>query len=184
MRLNLTEEGVSGSPEEIIALNTAKTPANSYKKDNQDLKSDDKPYFHLTLRDGRTYSFMLSVIDKYTGLSAYRRTHQNDTRYIHPNQTKNYYRNKTEGVRYDYVGPEIRIDRIITRDLTELLFTNTSIAFTDEEKAHFEFTQADYVTFKGRKYLVAVDNLGYLNYYSTKLLRSFFFQGRVPLGGV
>ena len=33
-RLNLTEEGVSSNPNEILQMNTAKTPANSYKKDN------------------------------------------------------------------------------------------------------------------------------------------------------
>ena len=85
LRLNLTEEGISTSPHEILSLIVAQTPANSYKKDNQDLKPDDRPFFSLVLRDGRHYYFMLNVIDKTSALSHFRRNHPDDTRYIFPN---------------------------------------------------------------------------------------------------
>jgi hypothetical protein len=85
MNLNLTEEGVCKDVSEIIGISTAKTPANSYKRDNQDLKPDDKPYVTIMLKDGRYYHFMLSVIDKSSSLGHYKRNHMNDTRYVHAN---------------------------------------------------------------------------------------------------
>ena len=55
MTLNLTEEGITAGT--IINVYAAKTPFNNYKKDNQDLRPDEKPYFTITTSDGKIFHF-------------------------------------------------------------------------------------------------------------------------------
>jgi hypothetical protein len=90
MNMNLTEEGVCNDPSEIVGISTAKTPAPSYKRDNQDLKPDDKPFVTILLKDGRYFHFMLSVVDKASSLGHWKRNHLNDTRYVHAHQSVNW----------------------------------------------------------------------------------------------
>ena len=79
MNLNLTAEGICNSPHDIIGVTTAITPANSYRKDNQDLKPDDRPFFTLMVKDGRFFNYNIQVIDKASGLGHWKRNHPNDT---------------------------------------------------------------------------------------------------------
>jgi hypothetical protein len=36
---------------------------------------------------------------------------------------------------------------------------------------------------KGRKWLMAIDNLGYANYFTTRVYKNFFYWGRYKLEG-
>jgi hypothetical protein len=72
MVLNLTLEGVCNDPSEILRLYSARTPANSYKRNNEDLRPDDRPYVTLFLRDGRYFHFVLAVIDRAQSLISYK----------------------------------------------------------------------------------------------------------------
>ena len=119
-RYNLTFEGICNSSSEILGIYTAKTPANSYKKDNQDLKPDDRPWIGISLKNGKFYNMMLWVVDRNVGLSAYRRRHLNESRYIYKNQTPNYIyldeaAHKKEEVIYKQ--PEIRVEQEWTPNL-------------------------------------------------------------------
>ena len=113
-RYNLTYEGVCNSSDKILGIYTAKTPANSYKKDNQDIKPDDRPWIGIALKSGKFYNMMLWVVDRNVGLSAYRRRHLNDTRYIYKNQTPNYvFYNESSNYKeqVQYKQPEIRVEQ-------------------------------------------------------------------------
>ena len=77
MTLDLAEEGVCSDPSTILRLQTAKTPAGSYKRNNEDLRPDDKPYFTLFLKDGRVYHFVLAVIDRSQSLISYKSHYPN-----------------------------------------------------------------------------------------------------------
>ena len=52
MTLNLTEEGLCNDPSEIVGLDTSKTPHNSYKRDNSDLRPEDLPFITFILKNG------------------------------------------------------------------------------------------------------------------------------------
>lgn len=112
-RYNLTHEGICDSSDEILGIYTAKTPANSYKKDNQDIKPDDRPWIGIALKNGKFYNMMLWVVDRNVGLSAYRRRHLNDTRYVYANQTPNYIFFDTYSPKeaVQYKQPEIRVEQ-------------------------------------------------------------------------
>jgi hypothetical protein len=119
-RYNLTYEGVCNSSDEILGIYTAKTPANSYKKDNQDIKPDDRPWIGIALKSGKFYNMMLWVVDRNVGLSAYRRRHLNDTRYIYKNQTPNYvFYNESSNYKeqVQYKQPEIRVEQEWSPDM-------------------------------------------------------------------
>lgn len=64
MVLNLTLEGFCNDASEILTLFTQKTPANSYKRNNEDLRPDDRPYVTLFMKDGRYIHLVLAVIDR------------------------------------------------------------------------------------------------------------------------
>lgn len=81
MNLNLTDEDICSSPSDIIGISTSTNPANSYKRDNQDLKPDDKPFFTILTKEGKYFHYMLQVIDKASGLGHWKRNHMNDTKY-------------------------------------------------------------------------------------------------------
>ena len=69
-KYNLTYVGVCNFLDEILGIYTAKTPANNYKKDNQDLKPDDRPWIGIALKSGKFYNMMLWVVDRNVGLSS------------------------------------------------------------------------------------------------------------------
>ena len=121
MRVDLKEEGICESPHEIIHMITSRTPFNSYKKDNSDLKPEDRPYISLVMKDGRYVTLQLWVVDKLGGLLSYRRQHANDTRYILPSQTPNYKRKEAKN---DYQQVEIRIDKLAFTNLKEVMAKN------------------------------------------------------------
>jgi hypothetical protein len=100
---------VSESPSDIAALITSKTPSQSYKRDNSDIKQDDASFFTIILKDGRLFNYYLTVIDRNTGLSHWNRKHQNQTRYIEPEDSPNIKRNGTKLIN-TYSQPEIRVD--------------------------------------------------------------------------
>ena len=50
MTLNLTEEGVCNDPSEILKMETSKTPANNYKRDNSDLRPDELPFITFVMK--------------------------------------------------------------------------------------------------------------------------------------
>lgn len=149
MVLNLTLEGVCSDPSEILRLHSAKTPANSYKRNNEDLRPDDKPYVTLFLRDGRYFHFILAVIDRSQSLISYKSRHANQTRYVFANQTPNYPSwpdgsNKNlelKQLRLEYRRPEIRIEAVIESDLIDVMTKNltkraqSSNASQDAEEA-------------------------------------------------
>jgi len=126
MTFNLTEEGICIDPREIISLNTAKTPAQTYKRDNHDLRPDDLPFFNLLMDDGRYYFYQLHVIDRKASLSHYRRTYKNDTRYQSYQQSKNFIINGTEHVP-NYNEPEIRIGKVTGTSLMEMMRRNETL---------------------------------------------------------
>lgn len=132
MALNLTSEGVCSDPSEIVRLNSAKTPANSYKRNNEDLRPDDKPYVTVFLRDGRYFHFVLAVIDRSQSLISYKSRFSNQTRYIQANQTPNY-PSRPDGsnkhlelkqLRQEYRRPEIRIETVLESDLVDVATQN------------------------------------------------------------
>ena len=127
MNLNLTAEGIF----DVIGLETAKTPANSYKKDNQDLRPDDRPWFTLATKNGLFYHYMLQVIDKSSGLGHWRRNHPNDTRYLEPAQSVNY---PKLGQKSSYVRPEIRVDKIFEADFIEVMKNNKSAKVVEQTR--------------------------------------------------
>jgi hypothetical protein len=96
MTLNLTKEGISSSPHDIVRLTTQKVPSSSYKRDNQDIKVDDQSFFTLTMKDGRFFNYYLTVIDRHTGMHAWLRKHRNDTRYLTPEDSHNIILNGTK----------------------------------------------------------------------------------------
>lgn len=72
MSLNLTEEGVCSDSHEVLLIQTQKTPASSYKRNNEDLRPDDRPFISLFLRNGEYYHYQLAVIDRHQSLMAYK----------------------------------------------------------------------------------------------------------------
>lgn len=155
-RYNLTYEGVCNSPNEILGIYTAKTPANSYKKDNSDIKPDDRPWIGIALKDGRFYNMMLWVVDRSVGLSAYRRRHMNETRYIYKNQTPNYIFLE-EGAPKEqnaYKQPEIRVEQDWNSNLIKVIEKNLTDWTHDES---YGFLQTEQVNVRNKKLFAAVD---------------------------
>ena len=141
MTLNLTEEAICIDPREIVSLNTAKTPAQSYKRDNHDLRPDDLPTFNLLLDDGRYYFYTLHVIDRKASLSHYRRTYKADTRYQSYEQSKNFIINGTEHVP-NYNEPEIRVGKVQSTNLVEMIRRNATVRREQGEVGELVFLQS------------------------------------------
>jgi len=100
MQLNLTEEGVCSNASDVILIESSKQTFPNYKKDNQDLKPDDRPWIAILTKKGVARHYQLSVIDKHSALGSYKQRHKNNTRYITPDQTANF---KREEKGSDYV---------------------------------------------------------------------------------
>ena len=159
MNLNLTAEGIF----DVIGLQTAKTPASSYKKDNQDLRPDDRPWFTVATKQGLFYNYMHQVIDKSSGLGHWRRNHPNDTRYITANQSDNY---PKPAQKSSYVKPEIRVDKVFETDFVETIKNNRSTKIEDPDSLNFVYS--DHITSKGKKFVMLLDQHGYMNYFFTR----------------
>ena len=59
MSLNLTEEGICEDAYDIVNLETSKVPFGVYKKDNSDLRSDDRPWLTIATKHGKFYHYQL-----------------------------------------------------------------------------------------------------------------------------
>lgn len=57
--LNLTEEGLCTDAKDIIMMELSQQPFNSYKKDNADLKPDDRPWISLLTKKGNYVHYQL-----------------------------------------------------------------------------------------------------------------------------
>jgi len=168
-------------------LFTAQQAANSYKKDNQDLKPDDRPWLAVLTKSGKFVHYQLSVIDKSSALSAFRNRHLNDTRYLTEEQTVNFKKNSSltdklnrTTTKSDYVYPEIRIEKEFKSDFFEQLRQNDTVDATSLD--NLEFKEGNFVTLKGKKFLLIRDNQGNFNYFVTRSLKQFLFYGRYPTG--
>ena len=136
---------------------------------------------------------------------SYKGRQPNQTRYIHANQTPNYPsrpNGSNKGIelkmlRAEYRKPEIRIESIVESDLIEHVSKNLTITHSppgssEQEQAEIqkqlnlplEFINGDHVSLRGKKYLMALDRLGYAYYYFTRDYKKFFFTNRVWIGGV
>jgi len=205
MVLNLTEEGVCSDPSTILRLQTAKTPANSYKRNNEDLRPDDKPYLTIFLKDGRFYHFILAVIDRTQSLISYKNRFPNQTRYIDPSRTANHPLRKDGSnkgmdlgmLRKEYRKPEIRIAEVIKEDLIGLMEKNLTARSQEQEDGEAgasgakvldalpaAFWYGEHVSLRGKRFLMAVDKHGYAHYFFTRDHKKFLFYGRYWVGGV
>jgi hypothetical protein len=82
MTLDLNAEGIS--PSEILMVEATKTPHNSYKRDNSDLRPEDIPSFTVILKNQTAIICQVNVIDKGSALGPWKNKHRNDTRYQLP----------------------------------------------------------------------------------------------------
>lgn len=183
MTIDLLAEGILSS--DVILLEATKSPHNSYRRDNADLRPEDIPGISLFLRNGTAVSFQVNVIDKASGLGAWKTKHPNDVRYILPSQTPNPPKEKAANntAKSSYIRPEIRIDKIVFHDLRFLATANQT---SDDDKAtvgDVQYVSAKAVTVRSKKYLQTLDTKGYMNYFITKSYRSFQFTGRYDTGG-
>ena len=175
MELDLKEEGLCDQAEDVVGMFTAKTPFNSYKKDNSDLKPDDRPWVALVTKQGLYFHYQLSVIDKSSALGAYRSRHVNDTRYLHENQTINHKRSSKGN---NYVRPEIRVEKKLVFDLKDLLRKNITLDMTDEEIDRISFVKTQVTNVKQKRQLLAMDQDGAMYYFTSRTMKQFMFYGK------
>lgn len=57
MSINLTAEGVCNNASDVIMLESAKSPFGTYKKDNGDLKPEDRPWIAVMTKSGNYFHF-------------------------------------------------------------------------------------------------------------------------------
>ena len=57
MSINLTAEGVCQDASEVVMIESAKSPFGSYKKDNGDLKPEDRPWISILTKSGKYFHF-------------------------------------------------------------------------------------------------------------------------------
>ena len=53
-------------------LESAKTPFGSYKKDNGDLRPEDRPWIAVITNKGKYFHWQLSVVDRQTSLTGWK----------------------------------------------------------------------------------------------------------------
>jgi len=183
MTIDLRAEGLAAK--DVILLEATKSPHNSYRRDNADLRPEDVPGFTLVLRNGTAVSFQVNVIDRATALGAWRSKHGKDVRYILPSQTPNPPREQAANgtAKSSYVRPEIRIDKIQSHRLRFLASANQTTEADKAAVGQAEYVSAKAVSVRSRKYLQTLDSLGFVNYFGTNNYRSFQFAGRYDTGG-
>lgn len=127
--LNLTQEGICDKADDVILMETATQPFNSYKKDNADLKSEDRPWISLLTKSGRFIKFELMVVDRHAGFLQFKHRHNNDTRYPEFKDKSN-----------KFEKPHIRIEKNFTSEFIEdLLKTNRTVNLSEEEWSSYRF---------------------------------------------
>jgi len=69
-----------------------------------------------------------------------------------------------------YKKPEIRVDKVFSISLLELMKMNMTEAQINDasEIDAMEFIFANLVTVKGRVFVMVLDNKGYISYFSTR----------------
>jgi len=69
-----------------------------------------------------------------------------------------------------YKKPEIRVDKVFSISLLELMKMNMTEAQINDasEIDAMEFIFANLVTVKGRSFVMMLDNKGYISYFSTR----------------
>ena len=150
-------------------------PANSYKKENSDLKPDDRPWISILTKKGNYIQYQLSVIDRITSLYQFRAKHMNDTRY------PEFKANKKAAM--EYTTPHIRIEKIFPVNLIEEhMKTNKTINFTQSQWEDFTLNHAEFVHIKGKKFLMAMDSNGNLTYFATRTAKQFVYYGTFATG--
>lgn len=162
---------------DVVYMEPAKQPANSYKKNNHDLAPKDRPYIALMTSAGRMLKLELSVIDSYQGLNSWnqnRRQRNESATYEHytPNKpdTENEQKMRSASnvgefaaaIRKAYQQLEIRLDRIVEYDIRKELAENVTLP------PDFRFSQAHIVKVRSRQLLLTQANDGAIYYFSTR----------------
>lgn len=173
LSLNLTQESVCSDAKDIVMLELSQTAFNSYKKDNSDLKPDDRPWISLLTKKGNYVHYQLNVIDRATAIYQFRGKHQNDTRY--PELT-----GKNNSV--DYIHPHIRIEKAYPVNMFEYMMNNETVNFTKEEWNNYTFETGSIIQLKGKRFIMVLDSHGNYSYFATRSFKQFVFYGRFPTG--
>lgn len=107
-------------------METSQQPFNSYKKENMDLKPDDRPWISILTNKGNYTHYQLAVMDRITALYHFRGKHQNDSRYPELNRTNRFDQNST----LEYTHPHIRIEKTFPVNMFEFMQVNKTVNFT------------------------------------------------------
>ena len=83
-----------------------------------------------------------------------------------------------------YVQLEIRVDKIISVSFRDYLKKNTTSGMNATVIDGLEFTWAEKLPIRGKKFIMAIDSEGYANYFLTRNFKHFNFHDRVPIGGI
>lgn len=96
------------------------------------------------------------------------------TRYLYANQTPNFvsFDENSPKEPVQYKTPEIRVDQEWNPNLIEIMKKNMTGWAPDDGYA---FLQTENVQVRSKKLFATIDTEGYMNYFSTRSLRSFSF---------
>ena len=128
------------------------------------------------LKDGTFFTYYLAVIDRHSGMHTWLRKHQDQERYLKPEDSPNIVFNGTD-YKHLYRIPEIRVDRIYKVDFIALIQQNHSLTSGYERDMDLEYLQivdSAATVYKNKKGVVALDSEGYMNYFITNnYMKSF-----------
>ena len=82
-----------------------------------------------------------------------------------------------------YKSPEIRVDKIFETDFSDLMVNNKTVKSL-EGQFGLEFLYSQIISVKGKKFMWAIDNYGFVNYFFTRNFKHFAFTQRSYSGGL